>query len=144
MTRILAVVLGVLLPFLGLAGIGPLQSAQAQQQAAEVDGNTQAVDSQNGNMTLTASYGVNTVYPSDNTPVLINNTAVPFCTLVGFVGAPASAWLEPNGNQPYASQIEVMGPAPSYPGVVTNGYSPVPIWGTVLGTIVVRRPSPAL
>jgi hypothetical protein len=136
MCRILALALGAILPFVGLAGIDPLPSAQAQQ-AVEVSGNIQSVDCQDGYMTLATNNGVDTVYPSNDAAVLINSTTVPFCSLAGYVGAPATVWQLPYGNQFYASQIQVTGPAPSYPGVVTNGYYPVPISGSVLGTVLV-------
>jgi hypothetical protein len=136
MIKMAALALAALLPFLGLAGIGPVQQAQAQQAELEVDGIIQSVDCQDGSMTLSANDGLNTIDATNDTAVLINTTSVPFCSLEGFVGAPATAWLQPNGDQFYASQIDVNGPAAGYPTVVTEGYDPVPIWGTVLGTVV--------
>jgi len=130
--RIVAVAISALLPLLGLAGIGDAQ------QAVQISGILEAVDCSAQTVVLSAPTGANTVAAAAYTAVLINSTSVPFCTLEAYIGAPATAWLVANGNQFTATQIAVTGPptAPA-PADVTAGVSPVPIWGVVLGTVVV-------
>ncbi len=131
MSRVLALALSVSLALLGAAGVGHAQSA------IEVQGTIEGVDCQTLTVVLSAPTGTNTVTAADYTAVLINSTSVPFCTLEAYIGATATAWLVPNGNQFSVTRIDVSGPATVAPAPVTPEVSPVPIWGVVLGTIVV-------
>ena len=132
MRKVLAVVLGVLLPLLGFAGAGQAQSA------IQVQGTIQAVDCAAGTVVLSAPIGSNTISAADYTAVLVNSTSVPFCSLQEYIGAPATAWLIANGDQFSVTQIDVTGPIAAVPApVTTEVVSPVPIVDAVLGTILV-------
>src|SRR5579864_8331823 len=130
MRTIISIVLGALLPLLGLTGIGQAQSA------IEVQGTIASVDCVAGTVVLNASDGSETFGTGDYTAVLVNSTSVPFCSLEGYIGAPAAVWLVPDGSQFSATQIDVTGPAAVIPDPAA-GVSPLPIVGAVLGTIVV-------
>src|SRR5579864_1138144 len=129
MRTIISIVLGALLPLLGLTGIGQAQSA------IEVQGTIASVDCVAGTVVLNASDGSETFGTGDYTAVLVNSTSVPFCSLEGYIGAPTNVWLIPDGSQFSATQIDVTGPAAVVPAP-SAAVSPLPIVGTVLGTIV--------
>ncbi len=139
MRRVTGLLLGILLPLLGLAGIGHAQSA------VQVQGNIQAVDCQTQTIILATAGGSNTIAAADSTPVLINSTSVPFCALQQYIGAPVSVWLVASGDQFVATRIDVIGEVavvPPAPYVVPEAVpevapEPLPIAGIVLGTIVV-------
>ncbi len=132
MRKVIAVVLGVLLPLLGVAGVGQAQSA------IQVQGTIQAVDCQAQTVVLSAPDGSNTIDAADYTAVLVNSTSVPFCSLEGYVGASATAWLISAGDQFSATQIDVTTPVAIAPAPASSEIvSPLPIVGAVLGTIVV-------
>jgi hypothetical protein len=132
MRKVIVLAISVFVPLLGVAGVGYAQSA------VEVQGTIEAVDCQALTVVLSAPTGTNTITAADYTAVLVNSTSVPFCTLEAYIGATATAWLVPNGNQFSVTQINVTGPATVAPPTgVTAEVSPVPIWGVVLGTIVV-------
>jgi hypothetical protein len=130
MRKIIAVMLGALLPLLGVAGVGQAQSA------VQVQGTIESVDCEGGTVVLSTPGGSDTIGAADSTAVLVNSTSVPFCSLEGYIGAPAAVWLVPDGSQFSATQIDVTGPAAEVP-VPAAGVSPLPIVGIVLGTIVV-------
>jgi hypothetical protein len=133
--------LGVLLPLLGLSGIGQAQTA------VQVQGTIQAVDCQSGTLVIQTPTGTTTVAATDSTPVLLNSTSLPFCALQEYVGAPVSVWIGASDNELVATRIDVLAaqpvevaPAPvSVDAEVVPAYAPepVPIVGVVLGTIVV-------
>ncbi|HKV46252.1 MAG TPA: hypothetical protein VJT32_16505, partial [bacterium] len=125
MRKLIAVVLGVLLPLLGVTGIGQAQSA------IQVQGIIESVDCGAGTVVLSAPNGSTTVGVANYTAVLVNSTSIPFCSLEGYVGAPATVWLIPDGNQFSASQIDVTGPAAEVPAP-SAAVSPLPIVGVVL------------
>jgi hypothetical protein len=128
--KIIAVALAAFIPFLGLSGVGQAQTA------AEITGDLQAVDCQSGTMTLDSSDGnADVIYASDSTAVTVESSAVPFCTLDGYVGAPVTAWVVPYGSEFYATQIDVTGPAYVLPAT-ESAIAPLPIVGTVLGTVL--------
>ena len=132
MRRAIAVLVGVLLPFLGVAGVGQAQSA------IQIQGTIQSVDCQSGTVVLSGPTGSNTIAASDYTTVLVNSTSVPFCTLQQYVGAPATAWLVAGGNEFEVTRIDVVGPvAVAYPPAPVVTVAPLPIVGVVLGTIAV-------
>jgi hypothetical protein len=146
MRKPVALVLGVLLPLLGLSGISEAQSS------VQVQGVIQSVDCQGQAVVLSdTGTGIsNTVVAAPYTPVLVGSTSVPFCTLAQYVGAPASAWLVANGNELVATRIDVLGPAAAAPPPVVAvpqpvpvpepayaDVSPLPIVGIVLGTIAI-------
>ncbi len=147
MRKPIALMLGLLLPLLGLAGISEAQSS------VQVQGIIQSVDCQAQAVVLSdAGTGIsNTIVAAAYTPVLVGSTSVPFCTLQQYVGAPASAWLVANGNELVATRIDVLGPATAAPPPVVavpqpipvpepapaDVASPLPIVGIVLGTIIV-------
>jgi len=124
----------VFVSLLGLAGVSHAQSA------IQIQGAIQTVDCQAQTVVLSAPTGTNTISAADYTAVLVNSTSVPFCTLESYIGATATAWLVPNGSQFSVTQISVTGPATvATPSVGTAEVTPVPIWGVVLGTIVVAE-----
>jgi hypothetical protein len=131
MQKAIALALGVLLPLLGVAGVG-----QAQPAALQVEGIVQSVDCQAQTLLLSASGGSNTIAAAPYTAVLVNSTSVPFCSLEGYIGAPATAWLVADGDQFSATQIDITGPVAVAPPA-TAAVSPLPIVSTVLGTIAV-------
>jgi hypothetical protein len=107
MRKAIALLLGTLLPVLGLAGISLAQSS------VQVQGTIQAVDCQSQTIVLNDASGSNTVAATGSTAVVVNSTSVPFCTLQQYVGASATAWLVPGGNEFQLSRIDVVGPATS-------------------------------
>ena len=130
MRKAIAVLIGLLLPFLGVAEVGQAQSA------IQVQGTIQSVDCQSGTVVLSGPTGLNTMAAADFTTVLVNSTSVPFCTLQQYVGAPATAWLVAGGNEFEVTRIDVVGPAAvAYPPAPVVTVSPLPIVGVVLGTI---------
>ena len=102
MRKVTALVLGVLLPVLGPAGIGQAQSA------VQVQGTIQAVDCQNQTIVLSGPGGSSTVGATESTAILVNSTSVSFCALGQYVGDPASAWLLPSGDEFIVTQIDVV------------------------------------
>ena len=147
MRKPIALLLGTLLPLLGLSGIGQAQSS------VQVQGVIQRIDCQAQAIVLSdAATGVsNTIVAAPYTTVLVGATSIAFCALEQYVGAPASAWLVASGNQLVATRIDVLGPAVAVPPPVVAApppfpapdpapaeiASPLPIVGIVLGTIVV-------
>ena len=107
MRKAIALLLGTLLPVLGLAGISLAQSS------VQVQGTIQAVDCQSQTIVLNNASGSNTVAATGSTAVVVNSTSVPFCTLQQYVGASATAWLVSGGNEFQLSRIDVVGPATS-------------------------------
>jgi len=105
MRKAIALVLGMLLPTLGMADAGLAQSA------VSVQGVIQAVDCQSQTVVLSGGSGSNTLAASAATAVLVNSTSVPFCSLGQYVGAPATAWLLPSGSEFQVTRIDVVGPA---------------------------------
>jgi len=105
MRKAIALLLGMMVPVLGLADIGLAQSTMS------VQGVIQSVDCQNQTLVLNGGGGSNTLAASEATAVLLNSTSVPFCTLGQYVGAPATAWLLPSGSEFLVTQIDVAGAA---------------------------------
>ena len=135
MRKAIALVLGALLPVLGLSEIGQAQSS------IQVRGTIQAIDCRAQTMVLSSPGASNTVAAAPYTAVLVDSTSVPFCSLHQYLGAPASAWLVASGSEFVATRIDVVGhaaaAAPPYappPQVVVEAQ---PIAGIVLGTIFV-------
>ena len=132
MRKAIGVLVGVLLPFLGVAGVGQAQSA------IQVQGTIQSVDCQSGTVVLSSPPGSNTMAAADYTTVLVNSASVPFCTLQQYVGAPATAWLVASGNEFEVTRIDVVGSvAVANPPAPVVTIAPLPIVGVVLGTIAV-------
>ncbi|HYM90907.1 MAG TPA: hypothetical protein VEW91_04655 [bacterium] len=134
MRKATALLLGALLPLLGLAGVGQAQSS------VQIQGSIQAVDCEARTIVLSSAGGSNTVAAADYTPVLVNSASVPFCTLQQYFGAPATAWLVASNSQFVAVRIDITGqPAGAYPppAPVVVAPAPLPIAGIVLGTIIV-------
>jgi hypothetical protein len=113
MRKAIALLLGTLLPVLGLAGMSQAQSS------VQVQGTIQAVDCQSETIVLNDANGSNTMAATGSTAIVVNSTTVPFCTLQQYVGASATAWLVPGGNEFQLSRIDVVGPA-------TSAFQPVP------------------
>jgi hypothetical protein len=130
MRRATALLLGVLLPLLGLSEIGQAQSS------VQVQGTIQAVDCQAQTLVLSGPGTTNTIATASYTAILVNSTSIPFCDLTQYLGAPATAWLLASGNEFIATRVDVVGAvaAAPAPAVVAD---PLPIAGIVLGTIVV-------
>jgi hypothetical protein len=135
MRSVVAIALGLLVPFLGLAGVGEAQST------IEVQGTIQAVDCDAQTITVNNGGSVNTIAVTPGTAISIDSANVPLCSLQQYIGAPITVWLAANGNDFAAVQIEVSGaaygPASPPPPAPAYGPSPLPIVGVVLGTIVV-------
>jgi hypothetical protein len=141
MRQAIALLLGILLPLLGLSGIGHAQPA------VQVQGTIQAVDCQAQTIVLSTTGGSNTIAAAQYAPVLVNSTSVPFCYLEQYIGAPANVWLVASGDQFVATRIDVTGvavapvtvPPPPFavPDAAEASPAPVPIAGIVLGTIIV-------
>src|SRR5579875_2874440 len=135
MRSVVAIALGLLVPFLGLAGVGEAQST------IEVQGTIQAVDCDAQTNTVDNGGSVNTIAVTPGTAISIDSANVPLCALQQYIGAPITVWLAANGNDFVAAQIEVSGAAygPASPPPPAPAYepSPLPIVGVVLGTIVV-------
>ncbi len=131
MRKAAALLLGTLLPFSGLSGIGHAQSS------VQIQGTIQAVDCQAQTVVLSGPSASNTIAAGPYTAVLVNSTSVPFCSLQQYLGASATAWLLASGNEFVATRIDVVAQvyvAPPPPAVVVE---PLPIEGIVLGTIIV-------
>ncbi|HEV2357405.1 MAG TPA: hypothetical protein VGZ23_07325 [bacterium] len=73
-------------------------------------------------MTLDSAGNQETVYASDTTAVAVESSSVPFCTLEGYVGAPAAASVVPYGNEFLATQIAVTGPVAVVPATTRRSY----------------------
>ncbi|HEV2358280.1 MAG TPA: hypothetical protein VGZ23_11815 [bacterium] len=128
----LAIALSVLLPILGLAGIGEAQTGVALQ------GTLQSVDCQAGTVVLDTANGTNTLPLAQGSTAVVNSTTIPLCNLQDYqyAGATATVWLVASDSQFLVNEIEVMGPI-AYASAPAQSISPVPIWGVVLGTIIV-------
>src|SRR5438105_8370344 len=132
MRRATALVLGAMLPLLGLSGVGQAQSS------LQIQGTIQAVDCQAQTVVLSGPGSANTIAAAPYTAVLVSATSVPFCTLAQYIGAETTVWLVPTGNEFRATRIDVLGPVavvPAPPPQVVA--APLPIAEIVLGTIVV-------
>jgi hypothetical protein len=127
---VIALAVIVLVLLLGLPGTTSAQSA------LQLHGTIQTVDCDAEALVLGDANGSNTLTAGPYTAVLVNATSVPFCSLDAYIGIEATVWLIPSGNQFTVSQINVAAPVVATP-VATPDVSPVPIWGAVLGTIVV-------
>jgi hypothetical protein len=132
MRRAIALLLGVLLPILGLADAGLAQSA------VSIPGTIQAVNCQNHTVVLSGAGGANTLAATNSTAVVVNSTSVPFCTLQQYVGDSATAWVVPSGNEFLMTRIDVVGPATSAaaPAPAPAVSSPSTL-GIVLGALAV-------
>jgi hypothetical protein len=131
MRTIIAVAVAIVVSLLGLNGITGVSQAQT---AAEIQGNIDSVDCQAGTVTLDSYGGAETIYASDTTAVGVETSNVPFCTLEGYIGAPATVWVVPWGSDFLATQIDVTGPVASVP--VAEAIVPMPVVGIVLGTVL--------
>jgi hypothetical protein len=123
--------LGVLLATLGVSGLGYAQNS------VQVSGVIQQVDCRAQTVTLSGPAGLNTIVAGPYTAVLVNATAVPFCSLQQYIGAPATAWLMASGNEFAATRIDVVvaTTSPPPPPVYYPYYGP-PFWfgiGIVIG-----------
>jgi hypothetical protein len=127
--KYIAVAIAILTSLLGFNGVGQAQSA------AELRGSIAAVDCQSGVFTLDSAGNAETIYASNTTGVEVGYSTAPFCTLEGYVGAPAAVWVVPYGSQFLATQIDVTGPTAFVP--VTQAIAPMPLIGSVLGTVLV-------
>jgi hypothetical protein len=127
--KLIAVAIAVMIPFLGLSGIGHAETT------AELQGTIEAVDCQSGAVTLDTGGTAAVIDASDTTAVAVEDSSVPFCALEGYIGAPADAWVVPDGEQLLATQVDVVGPVAVVPAAV-EAIAPLPIVGTVLGTVL--------
>ena len=127
---ITAVALSVILPVLGLSGVASAQSAM------NIQGTIDTVNCQDATMVVDTPNGPQTFPASDNAFTNVGAANLPFCSLEGYVGAPATVWLAPDSdNQLVVTEITVTGPVATAPALAA-GVSPLPLWGTVLGTVV--------
>jgi hypothetical protein len=130
MRTLIALGLGVLLPVLGLAGVGNAQST------VPISGVIQAVDCQGGTVSLASPDGVDTIAVAPFTAVSVNSQAASLCDLQLYIGSSATVWVVPNGNEFVATRIDAAGQVAVAP-VQPEAVSPLPIVGVVLGTIAV-------
>ncbi|HEV2283854.1 MAG TPA: hypothetical protein VGX75_15830, partial [bacterium] len=133
MRRWVALALGVLVPLLGLAGVGNAQST------VQVQGTIQAVDCQQGTVVIATPDSVNTIAVAPYTAVLVDSQAVSLCDLQQYVGSQATVWLVPSGNEFIATRIDTTAQAAVAPVALPaqqEAVSPLPIVGVVLGTIL--------
>src|SRR5690242_20932123 len=109
MRKSVALVLGVLVTLLGLAGVGSAQST------VQVQGTIQAVDCQAGTLVLASPNGTNSIAVAQETAVLVDSQAVSLCDLQQYVGSPATVELVANGNEFVATRIDTEAQAPIAP-----------------------------
>ncbi len=105
MRSIAVMILGVLLATLGVPGLG------YAQDSVQVSGVIQQVDCRAQTVTLSGPAGLKTIVAGPYTAVLVNATAVTFCSLQQYIGASATAWLA-SGNEFAATRIDVVVAAP--------------------------------
>jgi len=132
MQKSVALVLGVLVPLLGLAGVGSAQST------VQVQGTIQAVDCQAQTIVVATPDSTNTIAVAPYTAVLVDSRAVPLCDLRQYVGSPAAIWLVASGNEFIATRIDTTAQAAVAPVTLPaqqETVSPLPLVGVVLGTI---------
>ncbi|HET7265183.1 MAG TPA: hypothetical protein VFL28_10980 [bacterium] len=133
MRKSVALVLGVLVPLLGLAGVGSAQST------VQVQGTIQAVDCQAQTLVVATPTSTNTIAVVPYTAVLVDSRAVSLCDLQQYVGSPATIWLVPSGNEFIATRIDTTAQASVAPVALSaqqEAVAPLPLVGIVLGTIV--------
>ena len=161
MKRGVAVLIGVLVALLGLSDVGRAQPPASVQ----VQGTIRAVDCYAQTVTLDTGGGTGVYRAAGAATIRINSSTVPLCALQQYLGASATVWLTAAGNELLITRIDAVGqaaappppagpyapgpydpayapapyPAPyPYPGAVPAPvYSPPPLVGVVLGTIVV-------
>jgi len=127
---IIAIGVSATLPFLGLSGVASAQSA------VNVQGTIAAVDCQRQTMSVETANGRQTFAASGNAFTNVDATNLPFCSLEGYVGAPATVWLAlGDNNQLLVTEVNVTGPVATAPAT-TEVVSTLPLWGIVLGTVV--------
>jgi hypothetical protein len=135
MRKSVALLLGVLVPLLGLAGAGNAQST------VQVQGTIQAVDCQSQTVVLATPNSTNTIAVAPYTAVAVDSQAVSLCDLQQYIGSPATVWLVANGNEFVATRIDATAQGVTAPVVtaapVQTAIDPLPIVGVVLGTIAV-------
>jgi len=132
MRKWVALALGVLVPLLGLAGVGSAQST------VQVQGTIQAVDCQQGTVVVATPDNTNTIAVAPYTAVLVDSQAVSLCDLQQYVGSQATILLVPSGNEFIATRINATAQgavAPVALPVQQEAVAPLPIAGVVLGTI---------
>ncbi len=93
MKAIIAIALSLMLPLLGLNGVASAQSTVA------VRGTIAAVDCQSGTVVVNTASGQQTFDASNDSYASVDATNLPFCSLEGYVGAPATVWLTASGDQ---------------------------------------------
>ncbi|HLJ62189.1 MAG TPA: hypothetical protein VKZ50_20910 [bacterium] len=136
MRNVVALLLGLLVPLLGFAGVGQAQSS------IQVQGTIEAVDCDAQTITLSNGDTSNTITVAPYTAILIDSSSVPLCALQQYIGAPITVWLVANGSDFAATRVDVSGqayatPPSAPPAPIAYQPTPLPIEGVVLGTIVV-------
>lgn len=131
MRKWVALALGVLVPLLGLAGVGSAQST------VQVQGTIEGVDCQAQTLVVATPGSTNTIAAAPYTAVLVDSRAVPLCDLQQYVGSQATVWLVASGNQFIATRIDTTAQALVAPvaPVQQEAVSPLSLAGVVLGTI---------
>ena len=127
----------ILIGTTGVAQAQPLPAGAAQTPPPPtyVQGTIDAVDCQAQTVVVDTANSQQTFLASDNAFTNVDATNLSFCSLEGYVGAPATVWLAPDDNQLVVTEVDVTGPVATAP-VTAEVVSPLPIWGTVLGTVV--------
>jgi hypothetical protein len=134
MRKAVALVLGVLVPLLALAGVGNAQPG------VQVQGTIQAVDCQAQTLVVATANSTNTIAVAPYTAVLVDSRAVSLCDLQQYIGSPVAVWLVASGNELVATRIDTaaaQATAAPVAAPVEASIDPLPIVGVVLGTILV-------
>jgi hypothetical protein len=131
MRKSVALIVGVLVPLLGLAGVGNAQST------VQVQGTIAAIDCQAQTLVVAGPGSTNTIAVAPYTAVLLNSSAVSLCDLQQYIGGPATAWLVASDSEFVATRIDAKAQVVPDPAPVQPAINPLPIVGIVLGTIVV-------
>ena len=130
MKTLVAIALSLALPFAGLTGTASAQSA------VEIHGGIAAVDCQTQTVVVNTVDGQQMYAAAGDAYAEVDSTDLPLCGLEGYVGAPATVWLMASGNRLVVTAVDVTGPVAVAP-VTAEVVAPLPIWGVVLGTVVV-------
>ena len=132
MRKWVALALGLLVPLLGLAGVGNAQSG------VQVQGTIEAIDCYAQTIVVATPTSTNTIAVAPYTAVFVDSQAVSLCDLQQYVGSQATVWLAPSGNEFVATRIDAVTQAAIAPVAASyqqEAIAPLPIAGIVLGTI---------
>ncbi len=84
-------------------------------QLPYIQGTVDAVDCQAQTMVIGTPRGPETLRVSDNAFTNVDEANLPFCSLGGYVSAPATVWFATGDRQRVATEIDVTGPVATTP-----------------------------